>query len=179
MPAKKNKGINLLPQEEFEGSIVGRVLRWAMTTFRFIVIITEMIVMGAFLSRFWLDAQNSDLNESVEVKAAQITSQKTLEDEFRDTQKRLSIFQQLASGTKASDQLTKVISKVPEGVSLQNFSYQEGSLQVKGIAVSEVEIARFFANLKSEKSFKDVSLGQVVSSEANQAFTVFTIKITY
>ena len=76
MPKKKN--INLLPKEEFDASVVGRLLRWAMGTFRIIVIITEMIVMAAFLSRFWLDAQNSDLNDEIRFASSQIDSQKIL-----------------------------------------------------------------------------------------------------
>ena len=65
MPAKKEPEINLLPQEEFEGSVIGRILKWGLSTFRIIVIIVEMVVMAAFLSRFWLDAKNSDLNEDI------------------------------------------------------------------------------------------------------------------
>jgi hypothetical protein len=41
----KNKAINLLPQEEFDISIIGRTLKWAMGTFRIIVIVTEIVVM--------------------------------------------------------------------------------------------------------------------------------------
>ena len=82
----KNKSINLLPQEEFDASIFGRTLKWAMGTFRIIVIITEMVVMGAFLSRFWLDAQNSDLDNSIKIASAQISAQVILKKnlgEFR------------------------------------------------------------------------------------------------
>jgi len=82
----KNKSINLLPQEEFEASTIGRVLKWATGTFRIIVIITEMVVMAAFLSRFWLDAQNSDLTDSIKIRSAQISAQGDLEKRFREIQ---------------------------------------------------------------------------------------------
>ncbi|MFI5240807.1 MAG: PilN domain-containing protein [Microgenomates group bacterium] len=179
MPAKKNKGINLLPQQEFEGSTVGRILRWAMTTFRFIVIVTEMVVMSAFLSRFWLDAQNSDLDDLLRTKTAQIKAQEDFEKDFRDTQKRLTIFKDLAENTKASDNLSNIVSKIPDGVSLQSFNYQESSLQIKGIASNELAIAQFVSNLKSDETFKDVALGQVGSSENNNSLTIFSVKITY
>lgn len=177
--ATKSKSINLLPQEEFETSITGRVLRWAMTSFRYIVIITEMVVMSAFLSRFWLDAQNSDLNDSLAIKSAQISAQQDFEKDFRDLQGRLKVFQELSRDTPASSTLNKVISKVPNEVSLQSFSYQENSLQIKGIATSELGIAQFVSNLKADTSFKEVDLGQIGSSENNSALTVFTIRITY
>src|SRR3990167_3725924 len=109
----KNKPINLLPQEEFDASIVGRVLKWAMGTFRIIVIITEMIVMGAFLSRFWLDARNSDLNELIDIKSAQISLQSEFEKEFRGLQTKLNIIEEMSKNTKSSEVLSRVSSKLP------------------------------------------------------------------
>ena len=63
---KKNKEINLLPQEQFAASTTGRVLAWVLSTFRMIVILTEMIVIIAFLSRFWLDIKSNDLTDEVD-----------------------------------------------------------------------------------------------------------------
>src|SRR5512144_1767398 len=96
----KSKSINLLPQEEFENSVLGRILRWATGSFRVIVIITEMVVMGAFLSRFWLDAQNSDLNDSIQIKSAQISAQKDFENQFRQIQKKLDIYKGISKSNQ-------------------------------------------------------------------------------
>lgn len=179
MPKKKSKLINLLPAEEFETSLTGRVLKWAMTTFRYIVIVTEMIVMGAFLSRFWLDAKNSDLNDALKVKSAQISAQKEFEKDFRDLQGRLKIFQEIKKDTPSSTILTKIIEKLPNEVSLQSVSYQAESIQVKGVATSEFAVAQLVSNIKADSTFKKVELGQIGSSENNQALTVFTIRISY
>lgn len=175
----KNKLINLLPQEEFDISITGRVLKWAMGTFRIIVIITEMIVMGAFLSRFWLDAQNSDLNDSIKVKSAQISAQKDFEKQFKGLQSRLNVFKQLKTEAKASEKIQIVSSKIPSDVNLSEISILDNSIQVKGLAGSEASIAQFISNLKAEKSFKNIDLGQINSPESNPGITIFSIAITY
>ena len=177
--ATKSKSINLLPQEEFESSITGRILRWAMTTFRFIVVVTELIVMGAFLSRFWLDAKNSDLNDLLSIKGDQISSQSDFEKTFRGLQGRLKIVQELGKEKLPSETLNKVMAKVPNEVSLQSMSHQEDSLQIKGAAGSELSIAQFVSNLKSDTSFKTVTLGQVGSSENSTALTLFTVNVTF
>ena len=179
--AKKKTGINLLPQEEFEASITGRVLHWAMTTFRYIVIVTEMIVMGAFLSRFWLDAQNSDLNDLIDIKAAQIETQSEFEKEFRNTQVRLNIFQALNKEKRTSELMSMITTQIPDGVRLQSLSFtnQDNSAQIKGISGTEVGIAQFIANLKSNKAFKKIELNQIGSSEDNQGFIIFGIKLNY
>jgi Tfp pilus assembly protein PilN len=178
MPKNKS-AINLLPQEEFDVSVIGRALKWAMGTFRIIVIVTEMIVMGAFLSRFWLDAQNSDLTAAIKIKSAQIVAQATIEKEFRDVQSKLNIAKQLAPSTRPSQKVDAITSKLPPGVNLSSVSVEEDSAQVKGSSASEFGIAQFIANLKADPSFKNVDLGQINSSESNLAQTMFTVKITY
>ena len=175
----KNKAINLLPQEEFDVSIVGRTLKWAMGTFRIIVIVTEMIVMSAFLSRFWLDAQNSDLSNSIKIKSAQIADQAKIEKEFRSLQSKLNIAGKIKAAAPLSVKVDAITSKLPAGVGLSSVIVQENSTQVKGSSASEIGIAQFIANLKADPSFKSVDLGQVSSSENNIAQTVFSIIISY
>src|SRR3989344_9480970 len=108
----KTRSINLLPQEEFDVSVVGRILKWAMGTFRIIVIVTEMVVMGAFLSRFWLDAQNSDLGDEMGVKSAQVEAQSDFEKKFRRLQTKLGIFKSLSGAVQPSTEINSIASKM-------------------------------------------------------------------
>lgn len=175
----KSKSINLLPQEEFDASLVGRVLKWAMGTFRIIVIVTEMIVMAAFLSRFWLDAQNSDLSDAIAIKSAQISAQADFEKQFRDIQRKLNIFSALDSFSKPTDKLNLVASKIPPDISLSKISIGDSSIEIRGLANSEIGIAQFISNLENEKSFKKVALGSLGTSENNPSQTVFALNVTY
>lgn len=175
----KNKSINLLPQEEFDASVLGRTLKWAMGSFRIIVILTEMVVMAAFLSRFWLDAQNSDLDSSIKVAAAQISAQSDFEKEFRGVQKKLSIFKQITSVPTNSGKIDLVSSKIPSDLLLTSINMQDNLIQIKGTAVSEVSVAQFISNLKSDPTVKKVSLDSIGSSEQNRALITFIISVTY
>ncbi|EKE13453.1 MAG: hypothetical protein ACD_13C00015G0018 [uncultured bacterium] len=174
----KNKAINLLPQEEFNASTAGRVLRWATSTFRIIVIVTEMVVMGAFLSRFWLDAQNSDLNNSIKVKSAQISSQADFEKKFREIQAKLNIFDKISQDQDTSKVIEKIADNVPENIILSRISLTKGAVEIRGSSFSDFSIVQFINNLQSDP-FKKVELGQVSSSEINSGETVFVINITY
>lgn len=175
----KNKSINLLPQEEFDASVVGRVLKWAMGTFRIIVIITEMIVMGAFLSRFWLDAQNSDLNEAIKIRTAQVSAQKDFEKQFRGLQTKLNVIKALAQETKPSDRVNTLTSKIPSDIVLSSVSVSADTTEIKGSAGSELSIAQLVSNLKADSASKSVDLGSISSSESNPSVTLFSIKISY
>lgn len=175
----KNKSINLLPQEEFDASILGRTLKWAMGSFRIIVILTEMVVMAAFLSRFWLDAQNSDLDNSIKVTTAQISAQRDFEKEFRGVQKKLSIFKQITALPTSSGKLDLVSSQIPQDLVLTSIGVQNNVIQLKGTAGSEVSVAQFISNLKSDTSVKKASLDSIGSSEQNRALITFMINVSY
>lgn len=178
MPAKKQAKINLLPQKEFETSTLGRLLRWALSSFRIIVIVTEMFVMGAFLSRFWLDAKNSDLNELLDQKKAVIAASAEVEKEFKDNQKRLTIFSKITSQSPSSETIQTIASFLPPEVSLTSVSLGEKLIQISGSSANEMGIAQFIANLESSKKFKEVGLAQVGSDKENQTRIGFSVKVT-
>jgi Tfp pilus assembly protein PilN len=175
MPAKKDLKINLLPQKEFERSTLGRILRWAVSSFRIIVIITEMIVMAAFLSRFWLDANNSGLNDTISQKKSTIASFAETENKFRIFQKQIDVFTKISSLTQKSDYLSLITSLTPPEVILNSISDNEASLQITGYSGSERNISQFLKNLSSNDKFTEVTLNKIDSSEDNSSVIVFTI----
>ena len=176
---KKEKEVNLLPQEEFEGSTLGRILKWALSTFRIMVIVTEMVVMLAFLSRFWLDARGTDLNQLIIQKEAVIAAERDFEKEFKNTQKRLRIFANLTSiDVPFAETLKTITSYLPIDSFLTSISFNGDSYQVKGITINEISIAQFIANLKSSQKFKEVSLNGITSFEEVGTSLIFTIKLT-
>ncbi len=159
---KKQKQVNLIPQDDFESTTLGRILTWLLTTFRYIVIITEMIVMFAFLSRFWLDARNSDLTEEVKTKQGQILSSSIFEKEFKNVQKRLTIFSSLTNEERPKTRLLEAISQViPPEVYLQTTSFSENQVTLSGYAITERDIAQFMVNLESGGNFEEVALTKV------------------
>ncbi len=167
--------INLLPQKEFERSSLGRILKWALSSFRIIVIVTELIVMAAFLSRFWLDATNSDLNETISQKKVIITSFAETEKKFRTFQKQIEIFTKTTASTQKSEYLNLITSLTPSGVILNSISNNENSVQIIGYSGSEQNISQFLKNLSSAGKFKDVSLNKIDSGEDNPSVIVFTV----
>jgi hypothetical protein len=175
MPIKKTKQINLLPQDDFESSTLGRVLKWALSSFRVMVIITELVVMSAFLSRFWLDAKNSDLNDVLNVGKAQVTAYKDIEAEFRLYQKKLNIIKSLYSEKNNSSLLTEIVKVMPEDLILNSIQKSADTIQIRAIGFSEQSIAQFLVNLENYKTLSDINLSQVASSVDNSFATSFTI----
>lgn len=175
MPIRKIKQINLIPQDEFETSTSGRVLKWALSTFRITVIITELIVMSAFLSRFWFDSRNSDLNDELNITKSQILAYSETEREFRTNQVKLSVVKSLYAESNTSRVVENVSKIIPRDVFLNSISIMNNDLNIKAYAFSEISIAQLLINLSNLNYLSQVNLGQVSSSIDNSAITNFTI----
>jgi Tfp pilus assembly protein PilN len=176
--AAQNKRINLLPQEEFSASTLGRILTWALSTFRIIVILTEVVVMLAFLSRFWLDARANDLNDEIRQKSAVISASADFEKQFRDIQNRLKIFDTVTGNVgTVSQYLEGLSSYIPIDVTLSSFQFSSGSLQLRGNSASEIGIAQFIANLQGSKIFTNIALSSIGTNPQNNSQLTFGLKI--
>jgi Tfp pilus assembly protein PilN len=129
--------------------------------------------MAAFLSRFWLDAKNTDLNDAIKQKQAIIASYSDFEKQFRGTQKRLSLF----SGFTANSLLVTpafgaITAALPSDVDLASFAIDNGALEIKANATTELSAAQFMANLKAQKGLHDISLAQIDSSKDDSGLII-------
>ena len=71
MPAqKKQVNINLIERPDENNSLSNQFLSWAFTYGRYIIIITQIIVLSVFFLRFKFDREHADLKESVSQKEA-------------------------------------------------------------------------------------------------------------
>jgi len=175
---KQASEINLLPEREFAGTITGRVLSWIISTFRVIVIATEILVMIAFLSRFWLDAQNTDLNEELAQKKAILLASQDFERQFKDTQKRLKIFNEISTKNNGSTMVSLISNHLPPDINLTTIDMLNNDIEIQGLTASEQSAQQFVVNLQATNNFSDVLLTSITSNQLNPGLLSFTIKTT-
>ncbi|MCL4382876.1 PilN domain-containing protein [Patescibacteria group bacterium] len=176
LAGKRKEGINFLPTEEFAASAKGRILSWLLTSFRYIVIVTEIIVMTAFLSRFWLDARVADLNETIDQRKALIGSYSEFENEFRSVQKKVGIILGISSEQPPSDVISTLTGFLPEGVSLSSISQTGNEIRLQARTTSEISISQFVSNLTNTNKFEEVILTQLDSAD-NSGFLIFDLTL--
>lgn len=164
------KTINLLSKEGFEHTPLGKVLTWALTAGRVIVIFTELVVIIAFLSRFMLDRKLTDLYETNAASRLQIESQGFFEKQFRNTQARLALYKKLASSQgKAANTISNIASLLPQGVVLSKISIQDNDLSANGEALSEGGLSGFIKALSDSQKFSEVKLSNInLTAEGGQ-----------
>ena len=90
--------INLIGQEDLSHTPQGRIVQWAMTYGRYIMILTEIVVLGAFISRFTLDRKLTDLKEEIAQKQAIIEANAELETQIRTAQTQIDQVKKLIDG---------------------------------------------------------------------------------
>ncbi|MBI4028999.1 MAG: PilN domain-containing protein [Candidatus Blackburnbacteria bacterium] len=172
------KKINLILKEGFENSTVGKVLTWSLSVGRVIVILTELVVILAFLSRFWLDKTLTDLNESNTSKRKQIEASANFEANFRSIQDRLKNYQKYASKTNDDTLVAKIASLLPSDVTLTKINLSNKDFQISGVSLSEAGLSGFMKGLSGNTPFTGVILSSLNLATEGQQGLVFTVKGT-
>lgn len=162
MAARNHKNhINLLPSSQFDQTTTGRILRWLLGTFRMIVIFVELIVIIAFLFRFWIDIQISSLNREIEEKKAIIVSFSEFEQEYRGILARQDFYKTNTENlSKKSDVLEKIGARVPLDLKLTEvfFDDKNKKVSISGDSLAEESISQYLTYLKTIPELSTISL---------------------
>lgn len=154
--------INLIGEEEMEHTPLGRIIAWAVTYGRYIMISTEIVVLLAFISRFSLDRKLTDLNDEVSQKQAIIEANLPFEQDFRRIQDQLAKIQSLLEKPDVSVQALTTLQKLlPSDVYLSNLEITPDKLTANAIARTSLGFSRFINNLQTEQLFKNVDIGDI------------------
>lgn len=174
MPAKDK--INLLPKDEFETSSVGKFVQWAVHVGRWIVVLTEFIVICAFLSRFYFDTKLANLFDDIKQKQSIVDSALSFEDNFRQVQDKIKIIKGLiAEEKKPSITLVEVSQSLPLDVTLTGINIDNGSLGLSGYSLSERGLNVLLSGLVTNPHLEAVSLDNISSQKDNPSTVGFTI----
>jgi hypothetical protein len=156
------QSINLIGEEEMEHTPLGRIVMWAVTYGRYIMIGTEIIVLLAFISRFSLDRKLTDLNEEISQKQAIIDANRDFETQFLTLQKKLvTVKTLLASPPVTSDALNSVASLIPRDSHLEDLNITTNNVAGNVVANTTGGFSQLVANLQAAKILKQVDIGDV------------------
>lgn len=167
MPAQNVKinpiQINLIPSSsDFSKTSSGKIFIWALTVGRYIVVFTELIVIMAFIARFTLDRQLTDLHDSINQKKAIIDSAATLEADFRNLQKRLVQIETIEKSQVAYDNLLMDLARnIPVDVAVSNLTLDPGTFKFSGQALSEAGLATLTYQLRNSPKYSNIDITDV------------------
>jgi len=176
-PAKKkvDVSINLVPQDPFFETILGRTLKWALSIGRYIVIFTEMVVIISFATRFTLDRQVTDLNASINQKQKAIESYGDLEKEFRFVQQQIDDYQQLKQDYNLVEIFPILNSTIPDNVVFETLIVKADNINFSGVALSQTALNILINNMQLDSHFYDVRISRIESQNELSNAVMFDI----
>jgi len=175
--AARKTAIEFLPQEDWEKKTWGKILKWTLTVGRYIVIFTELVVILAFLSRFKLDRDLTDLGEKIKQQQAIIVSWSNFEKEFRFLNKRLQTIEGFRKNqVEAGGVLEEIADLLPFDVVISEFIVSDKKLDLSAVALSEGGLSTFLRNLKNSEKFKNIALTQLSFNAEKEMGIKFQVK---
>ena len=173
------KELSLLPESENPRSFGARFLKWITTTGRVTIVLTELIVISVFISRFWLDRKNSDLSEIVRQKQAILQSATPFEVEFIKLQERLSYVKSFYSNQpEYGKQISSLISSTPADLFYKQLSISVDkktkitTISTSLIAYKEESIVSFITNLTLNPDISQVNISKIEKKEKENQYSI-------
>lgn len=175
MPARV-KLINLIPPSEFESSFWGRFLKWAITAGRKVIILTELVVIMAFLSRFKLDEDIRRYNEEISGKRNLLESRKSFEDDFNRLKSKITAAKAVEKEqSDASNTLGKISGYVPQEVRLLNLSITKDVTNLVGESLNERAFKEMVLRMDRDTDWKSIELVSLLAQEGKAIGFVLNI----
>lgn len=170
--------INLLVQKNIQPKIYIRLLKWMLSSGKFIVIIVELITISAFVYRYKLDAELIDIQDKINNELVPyIQSLKDNEILIRQTQFQLQTIKTIKSASVDYAQIfSKIALLTPQSIRLTNISLDALSpaktdLTISGITPSNLELSTFIKTLQNDPIFSNIILTNI-SFEGETSFII-------
>ncbi|MDO8460814.1 MAG: PilN domain-containing protein [bacterium] len=169
--AQPSPSINLIKKKKKD--FFDRFIAWALTIGRFIVILTEVIALSTFLSRFSLDRKLVDLHDSIKQKQAIVNLLKNNEDKYRNLQNRLAVSSKfLDSANETTKIFTDLIDFAPSDFIFNNIRLSEQSIQIDASVQSVNSLTIFIKKLQEYPKFSSVSLDRIENKTSSATIAV-------
>ena len=172
------KELSLLPDEANSGSTSARVIRWISTVGRYVIVFTELIVILALLSRFWLDRQNADLSETIRQQEAILNSTREFETQYNLLQNRLKYIKtHLNTSPDYVGQVNSLTTSTPskvvyESLTLQQTEDKRTTADLSLIAYEEEDLVNFITNLILNPDIQSVDIRSIEKKEKETRYSV-------
>lgn len=166
----------LRPQSSPEKLLV-KLLRWVLSTGRYIFIFVEGLVLLAFILRFKLDADLASQKEAIENQIPYIDSLRPYEILVRQTQLKLKTLDAFAS-TRADypEILKRIANQTPASVKVLSLALEKTLdkvvIQINAQAQNNNDLTNFMTGMKDDKYFSEVILSSVGLEQNIIRFTI-------
>lgn len=156
-----------------ETPLVEKVFYFALNYLRYIIVITQLVVIGVFFYRFQIDQKIIDLKEAVNQKKEIVSIVLPLLNEASRIDKKTTEIEKIIGNQNSfSSMIAYLLSIFPETVTLTNLESNNDSLKITGIADNPKHLQSFYNLLRSQKKFNFVEFQTIKKLDTGYGFTI-------
>ncbi|MEK7551508.1 MAG: hypothetical protein AAB532_02820 [Patescibacteria group bacterium] len=168
---KKFVSINLIKDQKSD--LLERIINWSLGVGRILIIVTELVALGAFLWRFGLDQQLVDLHTEIKQKQAIVSAFKKNEDEYRNLQDRLSLASNFSLVEKNRIQIyNDILDLTKTGITFNKISLTTDRLVIEITVDSVSSLSNFTNALKSYSQIDSVSIDKIETKTSSAIIVI-------
>lgn len=167
----KKYQINLIQQKkkDFADTIIYFFLHYL----RYIIVLTQIVVIGVFFFRFQVDQEIIDLKESIDQKQEIVQVTKPLIAEARAIDAKIKVVKKILKSQETFlKNMNYVFATIPQGIVLNKFEINEGAITFTGTTNNIPLIKAFSETLKKSGTFKMVTMTDLIKGAGGYSFSV-------
>lgn len=163
--------INLLSEKE--KPLLDRVMYFFLNYLRYIIIITQLIVIGVFFYRFQIDQRIVDFKESVDQKkeivqvVLPLLQQAEIIDQRSTESKKIFQKQQ-----QLNSMMQYFLSQFPSNIKLVSLEINPDSIKATGNSFDARQLQAFYTILKKDNKFTNIQLLNLRKTEFGYSFVL-------
>lgn len=170
--------INLLPRKDLAGTRIEKLLQFAISYGRYIIVVTQLIVLLVFFSRFRLDIELTDLKDSIEQKRDIVQSLQDFETEVCSLQDRIASARFLKENhTELKLALNSIKTILIPGNVLTSLSVAGNQIVISGMSKDGQSLSSFFNKINSTNDFSGFQIKKITKQQTSD-FVDFQISLT-
>lgn len=145
---------------------------WAINVGRMLILITELVALGALFYRFVIDKQIIDLHDRINTEKNLVTAEQSLEQQFRGIQDRLAIVKAVQAQTDSKMKvMNDILSASQNGMfSSAHLSINNNQITVDGITDQLSYIYTVVNKVKQYPEVTSINITQINSTDQGVIF---------
>lgn len=168
--------LNLIPQESVDKRLGGRILVWVLSYGRYIIVLTNFIVILVFLSRFVLDRKISDLYEEIDEKQAVVEANLAFIKDFRLVNDKINLASTLYPRTLYHNKILEFLpGATPENLFVSELEFTPTQLTLSGTVENEAGLSTLISELRASNNFQTIDLSSLTQKTEKHAGLKFQL----
>ena len=152
------------------------IIYFLLHYFRYILVITQIVIIIVFFYRLKVDQEIVDLNDTLRQQQEILQALKPFVTDIKEKHERYEYISSIIRRQKNfKEELNYFLSVFPANFYLSKLSIKEGKISMSGKSLDYLTIMRFLNRVKKDLKFRQVHLTSV---EKQGGFFVFQIELS-